>query len=241
VITLFAAIGHKYPFRGRLLLFLLPGVLIFVIQGILSIARKSHKLFSLAFVIIFCLLLFAGSLLQAFQGFSKDYCREENREAIGFLKEHYRKGDFILLNSAAQFPLWYYGSRLKLAKDFEETWAGIENGVVKKGVKIAKFWEGMRVLNDRRFILFRYEYNLYDKNYAYVKSLVRSELTESDIYFLFEGFPFTYPMEGERLWVILGDPSPAFENIVRSSLGLRFPKIDEYKRKGISVYLYQVK
>ena len=133
LIALLAAALHKYPFRGRLLLFLVPAVLIFVVQGLLSVGRKSPKSFSLALIIILGLLLFAGALGEAFRGFSKDYCREESREAIAFVKDHYRKGDSLLLNSAAQFPLWYYGSRLKLARDFEETWAGIENGVPKKG------------------------------------------------------------------------------------------------------------
>ncbi len=241
LITFLAAMVQKYPFRGRLLLFLFPGVLLLVVQGVLAIARGSRKEFSLGFMILFCLLLFAGPLTQTLRGFLKDYCREDNREAMSFIREHVRRGDFVLLNSAAQFPFWYYGGQRGLAQFFEETWAGMEQGVARKGVKIAKFWEGLKVSQGKQFTFFRYEYNLYDKDYHYVKSLIRSDLTEKDIYFLFEDLPFAYPVEGERLWLVLGNPSPDFERIATGSLGLRFPKLMECKRKGVSVYLYQTR
>jgi hypothetical protein len=241
LVALLAAILHKYPFRGRLLLFLFPGVLIFVVQGLLVISRKVLKDFSVGIVILFCCLLFVDPFFKTVQGFSKDYCREENREAISFVNAHYQKGDFVLLNSAAQFPFWYYGSQLKLARFFEERWAGMDKGVMKTGVKVAKFWEGMKESQGKKFTFFRYEYNVYDKEFHYVKSLIPVQLTENDIYFLFEDLPFSYPVEGQRLWLILGDPSVDFERIATGSLGLRFPKLAEFKRKGISVYLYQAK
>jgi len=240
LIALLAAILHQYPFRGRLLLFLFPGALIFVVQGILVISRKGIKNLALVVTLIFCCLLFADPFFKTIQGFEKDYCRQDNREAMSFLKDYYQKGDFLLINSAAQFPLWYYGGRLQIAKSFEETWAGFEKDTLKKGVKIAKFWEGIKNVQGVKYIFFRYEYNLYDSNYQYVKSLARIEMSEADLYFLVQGVPFNYPIEGRRLWLVLGDPSPEFEAIARESLGLRFTEVLQFKRKGVSIYLYQV-
>ncbi|MFA6378177.1 MAG: glycosyltransferase family 39 protein [Candidatus Omnitrophota bacterium] len=240
-VTLLAAIFHKYPFRGRLLLFLFPAVLIFIIEGMLWVSRKAPKRFFAALLVALSVLLLFNPFLRTVQGFTKDYCRQENREAMSFLKENYRKGDFLLLNSAAQFSLWYYGSRFGIPKLFEETWAGMERGILKKGVKVARFWEGMKTVKGKKCLLFRYEYILYDNDGQYRKTLARAEMSNADLYILAEGVPFSYPVEGRRLWLVLGDPSSDFERIATWSLGLRFPQVFQFKRKGISIYLYQAK
>jgi len=239
-VTLLAAVLHKYPFRGRLLLFLFPAVSIFVIKGMLELTRKIKKEFSFGILVALSLVLFADPLLKSAQGLVKDYCRQDNREAMEFLNSQYKPGDFVFMNSAAQFPFWYYGSRLKMARFFEQTWAGRENGVIKKGVKIGKFWEGSRRINGRNCLLFRYEFNFYNENYCYVKSLIKTTLTPEDISLVIEGFPFNHPVEGKRVWIVLGDSWPLFEKVVTGSFGLRFPKILEFRKKGISLYLYQV-
>jgi hypothetical protein len=241
LVTLLAAIFHKYPFRGRLLLFLFPGVLVCVVEGVLWLARSVRKEFSLAVIVVLLLCLCNQAFFAMSHGFAKDYCRENTREAVQFVSQQYKQGDFIFLNSAAQFPLWYYGARSNIARHFTIEWAGMENGVPKQGVKIAKFWEGYRLLKDKRFTFFRYEFNLYNKFGQYMKSLVRAEMTGDDVFFIFEGVPLTYPVPGERVWVLLAGASPRFENIVISAFDLRFLKIAEFRTKGMIAYLYRVR
>ncbi len=241
LVTLAAAIFHKYPFRGRLLLFLFPGVLICVVEGVLWLARNIHKKFSLAVVVALMICLGSQAFFAMLQGFTKDYCREHTREAIGFVCQNYQKGDLLFLNSAAQFPLWYYGGRCHLARLFTTEWAGMENGVPKQGVRIAKFWEGYRLLKDKRFTFFRYEFNVYSKTHQYVRSLVRAEMTGDDVFFVFEGTPLPYSVNAPRAWVLLAGASEKFENIVLSAFDLRFSKISEFRTKGMSAHLYRTR
>ena len=128
VATLAASTLHRYPFRGRLLLFLVPSHLILVDRALpvwRGYVPKRAKLSpTLAFLLIG--FLFLHPLLDAGSGCLISLrTKEEIKPVIRYVENHRQDGDVLYLYYAALRPFQYYSARHLIAPMDEIT--GVES------------------------------------------------------------------------------------------------------------------
>ncbi|MBU1862088.1 MAG: glycosyltransferase family 39 protein [Candidatus Omnitrophica bacterium] len=101
---------HKYPFSGRLLLFLVPLALLIIANGFYFIVTLlSRNRFQIGIIIGGLLIL--PSLITTSQQVVNKYRAWEVREVMAVLDEHIREGDYICLYHWANAPFQYYIKR----------------------------------------------------------------------------------------------------------------------------------
>jgi hypothetical protein len=111
-VALLAALAHQYPFRGRLLLFLLPIVLLLVAAGAewlrLTIGRRAP---ALGAGVMGALLVPPALALGAAR---MPITVEAHREALAWLQARRQPGDVVWVLSILQSPTIFYGPRYGL-------------------------------------------------------------------------------------------------------------------------------
>ncbi len=109
VVALLASSLHRYPFQGRLLLFLVPSLFLFVALGLQTIKRKTAGIPALAALLIG--FLFLDPTLAAAKHFVTPPGVEEARSAIDYVEKHRSPEDILYCYYSAEFPLQYYRER----------------------------------------------------------------------------------------------------------------------------------
>ena len=122
VLVLVASAMERYPFEGRLVLFLVPGALLLIAMGLDRVWQWRLSVNPLARTALYCglaLVLLGPSAGQVVTGLTaplRSCYREETQPVLQALAEHYRKGDGVLLNYWAE-PAWrYYHHRVGLER-----------------------------------------------------------------------------------------------------------------------------
>jgi len=108
-LTLIASLMHRYPFEGRLLLFLAPSVLLLVGAGIGRMLTICESIPVLGPVVLF--LLFFHPLMDAGGKFIYPNEREDLRSAIQYVDRSVKNGDLFYCHYTAEASLAYYRSR----------------------------------------------------------------------------------------------------------------------------------
>jgi uncharacterized membrane protein len=110
VAALAASALHRYPFRGRLLLFLVPSLILLMAAGLERIrARTSDTLPCLSFLLTG--FLFLHPLLVAGSGLIKPRTKEEIKPIITYVENHRQDGDVLYIYYSAIYPFQYYSTR----------------------------------------------------------------------------------------------------------------------------------
>lgn len=189
--TLMASGLYKYPFVGRLILFLVPAMMIFIGEGVDRIMTLMKPTAWIVWVSL-CALLFLFPVQNAvFNVLDPGRMeREEVRPLIGYFSQNYREGDRLYLYHSSWTAFLYYAKRF-----------GLEDVPYQLGVTSKNNWDryiqelrGLRG-NDRVWILF---------SHVHKKSGIDEEK-----FFLF----------------------------YLDKMGTR---VDSFKRKGASLYLYNL-
>ncbi len=107
--TLLASGFDRYPFNGRLLLFIGPSVLIVIAEGLNQIRDKT--LHAPIIWITVVALLFVPRVIDATYYLKEPRTKEEIRPAISYLKEHRRDKDVIYLYCMAYYSFKYYQNK----------------------------------------------------------------------------------------------------------------------------------
>jgi len=105
--TLLASGLHKYPFRGRLLLFLVPPVLVIIAKGVETIIAASRQNIPILGVAT-SVLLFFHPLFYATQHLLRPQTTEEMRPVVQYIKERKGAEDTLYIYYGAQFMFKYY-------------------------------------------------------------------------------------------------------------------------------------
>ncbi|MGE3788025.1 MAG: hypothetical protein AB7H03_15430 [Nitrospirales bacterium] len=129
--TLIASGLHAYPFQGRLILFLVPSLIIFIGEGvdrIINLAKPTGPIIPVSL----CLLLFLYPVHTAFSNLLNPARmeREEVRPIMAYLSDHYQEGDDIYLYPSTWAAFEYYDTRF-----------GLENVPYHVGVVSRKDWD----------------------------------------------------------------------------------------------------
>lgn len=122
-VTFFVAYLNKYPFRGRLVLFLTPFIILLIAEGVNYLRRRSRhtksknncgsrssKLIAIAGNLLLVLLL-APPLVSASNFLVKPYLREEIKPVISYVKAQQQLGDVLYVFQRGEYQFKYYAKK----------------------------------------------------------------------------------------------------------------------------------
>lgn len=107
-LTLAASAIHRYPFRGRLILFLVPTLLLFAAEGVDYLKDKSSSRLASAAVMV---VLFFTPTLSAVHHLVKPETREEIRPVLQYIRRRAMAGDLLYLYHPSSYAFRYYDER----------------------------------------------------------------------------------------------------------------------------------
>ncbi len=110
-VTYFAAYLHKYPFDGRLVLFLVPFVTLLVGEGTAVIRRKTHSTSFAKIGILVLVLLLVPPIGTAGYLIFKPYVKQEIRPVISYVRKHQQSEDVIYVYQRAEYQFKYYANK----------------------------------------------------------------------------------------------------------------------------------
>lgn len=120
VVTLLAAVLRRYPFNGRVIVFLVPFFLLFIAEGV-EYMRKKISIRSVAPGLILVGFLLAGPISWAAYHVKVPDSREEIRPVIQYIKDNWQAGDIVYVHYYPQYAFEYYTKvhpdRIAFAKD----------------------------------------------------------------------------------------------------------------------------
>jgi len=107
LLSLMAAYFKKYPFVGRVLLFCVPSLVLFISEGI-AFAFERHRPVFLAAGLVMVLGIFWGPVRDSAYYLWHPRAREEIKSLMVYLKEHQKPGDSLYLSSGTLYAYKYY-------------------------------------------------------------------------------------------------------------------------------------
>ncbi|MCK5632284.1 glycosyltransferase family 39 protein, partial [bacterium] len=217
ILALFAALVGKYPFRGRVILFLVPMVIIFLAAGTKYLSKSCKKFSSIvALLMAFILLYYPGTL--AVNRFFHGRGAEENREAFQFLQDNYLSGDMIFFNTSGQFSFWYYAKNLGFYSDLKKRFFGILDGELVEGVLTGQFAHKIGEFKGRKYAALKYDYNIFDNN-GFFRRIVPAH-SKDKVKIVFEKLPLKYDGP-DRAWVFISRCEKNLKEIILGAFDKR--------------------
>ncbi len=115
VLALAAAVAHQYPFRGRLIFYLIPSLLLALAAGAEWVRQRVHSLHPAlgAGWMIALLAPPVGALVEA----PPPYEIEHHRTVLGYLQRHRQPGDVVYVFPVSRIGAMFYGPRFGLKPD----------------------------------------------------------------------------------------------------------------------------
>jgi len=112
ILVFVASLLRKYPFQGRMLLFLMPAFCLILAEGVSLIARQLPKGSSVTALVLAGLLIL-HPVTSAWTHMRQGYFYEDNRPVMQYVQNNYQPGDLIFLNDQGVFIFFYYIHKLK--------------------------------------------------------------------------------------------------------------------------------
>lgn len=235
--TLVAAALEKYPFRGRLILFLMPGVILLIAEAICALISKYSAVRKVALTVALLAALVAPSFLEAGFYLFHSHAKIETREALRLFHENYRQGDLLVFNTAGQEPFWHYAPIYGYGRLLAQP-LGLFEGELQRGVRVVKFALDSIKSNGRECVPMRYEYNVYDAGGHFRRLLSGGD----QLLFACQDVPLISKENWGRVWLYVATHDPleqALIDIVKRSFDLSAKKIVQKEDKGVGLYLYE--
>jgi len=114
LVTLAVSMTQKYPFGGRLLLFLVPSTLLLIGEGTQELWEYTRTIAPLR--IIFVILLFLDPVWVTARGLVKPHVADDPRSVVQYLGRHLSEGNVLYIDYTALISFKYYGPREGLGK-----------------------------------------------------------------------------------------------------------------------------
>ncbi len=108
LITVIASGLNLYPMYERLLLFLVPGLIIFILSGISLLCEKFKMIYLLP---IFIVLVFFQPLTTSWTNLINPKFEEEIKPVMSYVKRKIREDDILYVYYSAQYAYKYYAKR----------------------------------------------------------------------------------------------------------------------------------
>ena len=236
LVVAWAAWLGKYPFSGRVLLFLTPYLFILLGEGLAMLfSRQSFLRNVLASVLAFSLLV--PSLVSAIGslGSAQDF-PEGNREALAVLAQQYQPGDIMMINHLAETPLWYYSSIWEMYPRIEVMPAGHRNGRILAGWRVGRFQEVLSTYQKKEVAVFIDAFYIYNRE-GYFREAVMRKAARPPFYKLSkEQFPLR--LCARRVWFFFSHDRPETRDFILESLRFYGSLIAAYKEGSVALYLF---
>ena len=116
IITFCAAYLHKYPFKGRVVLFLTPFFIFLIAEGAAAVRRKTRSTSFAKVGILVLVLLLVPPIGTASYLIVNPYLRQEIRPVISYVKEHQQHDDIIYIYQRAEYQFKYYAKKFGYQK-----------------------------------------------------------------------------------------------------------------------------
>ncbi len=242
LLVIAAAVFHTYPLKGRLLLFLLPGLMIFIARGISGLwkmysnatgLRKSGTLgYFLAVAPAVCLLV--SMLGPAVFSLGSGYCKYDSRAIMRYLKENYVAGDRFFFNSGALYPFWYYLSSLRFSDKIDKEMF-VRDGKTFWSMRAGKFYDSLGMDESKPYLGFEYQQQFYDSDGYFQTAKPVTEVQK-----IYKDVPFDFGVDG-RAWVVLLHIQPTIREFILQTLEQRGTRVLQFEKDGAYVYLYNLK
>lgn len=119
VVTALASGLHKYPFKGQLLLFIIPAMLLIIAEGtsnIIEATRPKFKFLGIAFAVLLFFYPVYYAVLNLnnpykYPAFEYQRVREDIKPVLNYVEQNYQAEDVVYVYYAAQYALKYYLDR----------------------------------------------------------------------------------------------------------------------------------
>ncbi len=236
VFVLTATALQKYPFGGRMVLFLVPLILLMLAEGgvwICSFVRPPYHF--LSWLVIGFMLY--PSVTQTFKSFLHGYHRQDNRAVIEFLASHAQTGDAFVLNSEAQFPFWYYSQRFGCERFMSPSLpvsTGKEGGI-KLGYVAGQFLDHLLTEQGRPYALFRQVVYVYNQE-GYFRELLSNQMIGRPRR-IFVNSPL-HISDQKRVWFFFSSMNPVAQDYILYILDKNAQRLQSLEKDGAAVYLY---
>jgi hypothetical protein len=115
---------HAYPISLRTELFLVPSIILLLVEGVVQAVRLMPDRWRSIGAIALAIVLAAGPVYQATARLVHPRQREEIRPVLEFVRDHWKAGDTLYIHSEAQYAFRYYSECkcLRLTRDGRNLW-----------------------------------------------------------------------------------------------------------------------
>ncbi len=111
-----SGIGY-YPFTGRLLLFYVPFLYLFIAEGLVFLMDKRSYVLRGAGVVMLAIIVWSPSITAYRQVTQRMFYSEELKPVLDYLREHREKEDFIYIYYGAEYAFRYYAGQYGFDED----------------------------------------------------------------------------------------------------------------------------
>ncbi|MBU0468234.1 MAG: glycosyltransferase family 39 protein [Candidatus Omnitrophica bacterium] len=238
LITLFAALIGKYPFRGRVILFLVPSIIVVLSASVNFKIKKASRISSVIALVIAYVLLYQPFMTAIHKLKRGRGGSEHNRQTLAFMQKYYLPGDMIFFNTSGQFSFWYYAKNLGYYSDLSKAYLGEFEGKRMEGVLTGQFAHKTGEFKGVKYAAMKYDYNIFDKE-GHFRRLVSAQ-SEGGVQVIFKHVPIKYEGKSDRVWVFLSRCETELKDIVLGAFDHRGKVIREFKGDGAQIYLYDM-
>jgi len=116
-VTFFAAYLQKYPFRGRLVLFLTPFFILLIAEGIDSLIRKTRSKPAFIGGVLLAGWLLFQPITKASNLLVKANWQEEIKPVISYVKSNQQPADILYIFQRGHYQFLYYAEKYGYQKD----------------------------------------------------------------------------------------------------------------------------
>ena len=217
-IALAAAMAHKYPFSGRLVLFLVPSLALLMAEGIVYVIDKFLK--RPTGVLLLSAAVFFYPVQNAADVLSRTHVFEEAKPVMRYLKGHYQERDAIFLNNSAQYAYGYYRGYYRF--NVQTPFAGV---IVEPPGPLVEFDPTIHVVY----------VNYVRDQWGH---LVGWHIGQSANAFSKEEWgKIRY---NKRTWLVFSHASAGYRKTVLDYFGREGKKLEEFHASGASIYLFDM-
>jgi hypothetical protein len=122
--TFIASGLHAYPISVRTELFLLPLIILLLVEGVAKVVCWTPRSFRTPAAVLLAVAIAGGPTYVAAKALAHPRHREEMRPVLEFVRDHWRNGDTLYVHYGAQYAFLYYEECkcLRLTHDGRRLW-----------------------------------------------------------------------------------------------------------------------
>ncbi len=115
ILVMAATLAGKYPFQGRVIIFLVPAYYLLIFAGGEFLGQKLAR-YRKVFLVLFLALVLFRSVNEIWVNWGYSRPKPDNRPVLEFFRQNFQPGDQIFLDTNKRYSFWYYAGNLGYGK-----------------------------------------------------------------------------------------------------------------------------